>query len=269
MDKLIVLAIAGMGGLGLFFAVILAIANQKLKVEEDPKIEGIEKLLPGINCGACGFLSCHDYAVRLAGQGAPVDSCKPGGEAAQKALAAFLGVEARAGERKTAVVHCAADSKTRKKKAVYSGMNTCAGAALVKGADAACDYGCLGFGDCFAACPFGAIEMVDGLPRIIAGKCVACGKCVSACPRRIISLETPDEKKGLVYVACNSLDRGPETRKVCQVGCIACGICAKMSDNAFIVENNLSKPAYEKIKGLENLNDIMLKCPTKVIKENR
>jgi len=267
MDKMIILGIAGMGGLGFFFAAVLACANEKLKVIEDPKIEEIEKTLPGINCGSCGYLSCHDAAVHLAENKASIDCCKPGGDSTQKRLAAIMGVDAGSAVKKQAVVHCAQDLTKRKKKARYSGVKSCAGANIIKGGDLICDYGCLGLGDCKQACPFDAIEMVEGLPKIIADKCVACGMCVSSCPRKIISLEEISEKGELVYVACSSLDKGALTRKACSVGCISCGICAKLSGDAFVVQDNLSKPDYGKMKSVENMDAVMLKCPTKVIKK--
>ncbi|MCK4462873.1 MAG: RnfABCDGE type electron transport complex subunit B [Candidatus Omnitrophica bacterium] len=189
MDNLIVISILGMGGLSFFFAVVLATANTRLKVKEDPRIAEIEKILPGLNCGICGFLNCHEYAVHLGKNAVSIDKCKVGGEEAQKKLAVLLGVEAKKAVKKRAVVHCAADIKIRKKKAEYFGINTCAAEDLIKGGEILCEYGCLGLGDCKRACPFDAIRMVDSLPEINADKCVACGKCLEACPRNIISLE--------------------------------------------------------------------------------
>lgn len=267
MDNLVLVSILGMGGLGFFFAAVLAAANEKLKVEGDPKIIKVEQTLPGINCGSCGLLSCHDYAVKVANNECSIDMCKPGGEATQKALAEVLGIETKAVVKQKAVIHCAADSSVRKKKAKYSGVKTCAGADVIKGGEELCEYGCLGFGDCKHACPFNAIKIVSGLPQINLDKCVACGKCVEACPRKIISLEALDTNSQLIYIACSSMDKGPQTRKTCSVGCIACGICARLSDGAFVIQNNLSIPDYKKLKNIENIDTIMLKCPTKVIKK--
>lgn len=267
MDNSILLAIFGMGGLGLFFATILAIANEKFKIKEDPRIVEIEEALPGINCGACGLLSCHDYAVHIANKTMPIDNCRPGGENTQARLAKIMGVDPCAVVKRKVVVHCAADSKIRKQKARYAGSQTCRGAHMTKGGEILCEYGCLGYGDCYRACPFGAVEMINGLPKIKMEKCVACGKCIDACPRKIISIEELDDEGGLIYVACSSLDAGAQTRKTCSVGCIACTICARLSNNAFIMKDNLSRPDYAKLKNLEKKDEIMLKCPTKVIKK--
>jgi len=267
MDKLILLSILGMGGLAFFFAVILALANERLKVKENPKIEELEGSLPGVNCGACGFLSCHEYAEHLANNTAPIDSCKPGGEETQKILAKILGVKPLEVIKKKVVVRCAADASIRKKKAKYSGGKTCAAADLTKGGEVLCGYGCLGYADCKRACPFGAIEMVNGLAKIILEKCVACEKCIGACPRNIISLEEFDKEGRLIYVACSSLDKGPDTRKACSAGCIACKLCERLSKGAFLVTDNLAILDYEKLKGVENKDEVVLKCPTKVIKK--
>jgi len=266
MDKLVFVSILGMGGIGLFFACVLAAANSRLAVKENPKIEEIENALPKVNCGACGFLNCHEYAVALAEGGQPINACKPGGEEVEKQLADILGVKAEAMVKKIAVVHCAANRTIRKKKAEYKGIKTCTAKNMLKGGDVLCDYGCLGLGDCALACPFDAIKMEDGLPLVDPVKCVACGKCILACPRGIISLEEVGDCE-IIYVACSSRDKGPATRKICPVGCIACGICQKISAGVFQVKNNLATLDYEKIKIVEKKDEIMLKCPTKVIKK--
>ncbi|MCB0264308.1 MAG: Fe-S cluster protein, partial [Calditrichaeota bacterium] len=58
-------AIAFLGGLSVLLAVILVIANAKLKVYEDPRIEVVSDMLPGANCGACGFPGCRAFAERV------------------------------------------------------------------------------------------------------------------------------------------------------------------------------------------------------------
>ncbi|NQT23125.1 MAG: RnfABCDGE type electron transport complex subunit B [Candidatus Omnitrophica bacterium] len=260
MDKLVFISILGMGGIGLFFACVLAAANSRLAVKENPKIEEIENALPKVNCGSCGFLNCHEYAVALAEGGQPINACKPGGEDVEKRLADILGVEAEAMVKKIAVVHCAANGTVRKKKAEYRGIKTCAAKNMLKGGDVLCDYGCLGSGDCALACPFDAVKMEDGLPLVDPVKCVACGKCISACPRGIISLEEIENCE-IIYVACSSRDKGPATRKICPVGCIACGICQKVSSGAFEVNNNLAVPTYEKLKIVEKKRRDYVKMP--------
>lgn len=263
MDNTIVISIISMVGLGTFFAVVLAMAHKKFHVEEDPSVLAVEEALLGLNCGACGFASCHVFAVSAVKGQAPVNSCLPGGEEVASKIADVLGVEKKAAEKRVAVVHCGAKDEVRAKKAKYRGVNTCAGANLVFGGEIACLYGCLGYGDCKEACPFGAIQMVDGLPRVDGDKCTGCGLCVAACPRGIISLEKFDE--GMLIVACNSQDPGRLVRKVCPVGCIACGICEKLSGGVFSVKDNLAGIDYKRKDEVVNGNELIEKCPTGTI----
>ena len=133
----------------------------------------------------------------------------------------------------------------------------------------ACEYGCMGFGDCCTECPFDALHMEDGLPVVDPAKCTGCGKCAEACPRGIITMEKMADGS-LIYVACSSLDNTLRTRKACEVGCIACGICEKVSQEGFFkVEHNLSVPDYSKQspERMEDIRAVAAKCPTKVIKE--
>jgi len=267
MDNLTLLSILGMGGIGLFFAIVLAVANEKFHVEEDPRVEALAECLPAINCGACGYLSCHDYAQHLAGGQEPIDKCKPGGEAVQQALANILGVKANAVDKAFFVVHCAAGLDKRQKKALYKGVGTCLGASLVQGGEGACVYGCLGLSDCVKVCEFNALSIKNGLPVFDHDKCVQCGKCEIACPRDLISREILEKDGKVTFVACSSKDKGPDTRKVCSVGCISCGICQKMTEGDFIVTNNCARRVPEKIKDSDKKMVAVEKCPTKGIKQ--
>jgi RnfABCDGE-type electron transport complex B subunit len=264
MGNTIVASILSMAGLGLFFASVLALVNQKLRVKEDPKIEAIENVLPGVNCGVCGFTNCHQYAEALAKRETSPDKCKAGGDSVIAGLSAILGVEIEKGIKGVAIVHCGADASRRKKKAVYAGIKTCAAAHSMSGGENLCEYSCFGYGDCMKACPFGAIEMSGGLPRIDKNKCTSCGKCALACPRGLITVEKVSGD-GLIYVACNNPAVGPETRKECEVGCIACGICQKLTDGVFHVENNLARVRYDKVGRIGDKNAVADKCPTKCI----
>lgn len=264
MGNIVVVSILSMSGLGLFFASILALAHKKLRVVEDPRIAKIENFLPGVNCGACGFASCHQYAEMLAKGEATPTACKAGGEEVDHVLSKILGVEIQTKTKELAIVHCGADFSKRKKKALYVGIKTCLAAHNMSGGENLCEYGCLGYGDCTGACPFGAITMVNGLPKVDKNKCTACKKCIASCPRNIISVEKIGAGE-FIYVACNSLDKGAETRKICSVGCIACSICQKMTNNIFYVENNLSHVHYDKMQDIGNKNEVQNKCPTKCI----
>jgi len=254
-----------MVGLGVFFAVVLVLANQKLKVEEDPRIEELFEKLPGLNCGACGFPSCRVFAEGIVGkkEEAINSMCRVAGPEVAKLIAEIAGVSTEVAKQ-VAVVYCGAKNKDKTKKAVYKGINTCRSATIFFDGGMNCEYGCLGFGDCAKACPFGAIEMVDGLPKVDPYKCVACGKCVKACPRNIMEL-MPYDIDNLVVAACRSKNSGAVVRKICSVGCIGCKICEKLSGGVFYVEENYSKIRKERIKENIKWDEIIKKCPTKTI----
>ena len=267
MNNLMILSVLCMAGLAIFFAGILAFADKKLKVAEDPKIEEINSLLPGVNCGACGFLSCHDFAEHIVTEGADPGKCRVVQEETRKKLFELTGEEKTERYPRIALIHCAARTENKKMTADYNGVKTCSGANLVFGGGLACKYGCMALGDCERVCHFGAIRMEEGLAVVDPDKCTGCGKCVSACPRGIIILEEKRFEK-LFYVACTSRDAMMRTREVCSVGCIACGICVKLdAAGYFEVKDNLSKADYAKQDNPEKIEKIKDKCPTKVIKE--
>jgi len=243
---------------------VLAFVSRKLKVKVNPLVEKIEENLPGVNCGACGFTSCRQYAEALAMGQAPIDGCKAGGNAALCALAGILGKEVKEGLKKLAIVHCGACEQKRNKKASYAGIKTCKAAESTMGGEIVCRYGCLGYGDCRDACPFGAITIINGLPKINKEKCTACEKCVIACPRKIITIEEI-ASKDFIYVSCSSLAKGAQTRKACSVGCIACGLCQKFTGGIFFVKDNLARVQYDNLADIKNKDEVIKKCPTKCI----
>jgi len=264
---LLAYSIISMLGLGLFFALILFIADKKLKVEEDPKIEKIENTLVGLNCGACGYPSCRIAAEAIVKGKASVDACIVGGEAVAKAISSIVGKDfAKKAHKSTAVVHCGVDASNRQINADYNGVNSCSAANLLMQGGMACKYGCLGLGDCAKVCPVDAITMKNNAPVIDIEKCVGCGKCVKACPRHIISLRPYIPGERLVYVACSNTEPGKQVRAVCKVGCIACNICQKLSEGVFEVNNNLSRVNLQKAKEKQtDWDTIIKKCPTHCI----
>ena len=259
--SLFLTSIVTMGGFGAFFAFILSIAHKKLRVEVDPREEQVLNALPGANCGACGFASCRALAEAIVKGDAPVNSCVAGGSEVAEKISRLMGVGSVTVQKKLAFVHCGAQSEQRTKKAIYQGVKSCRAASIVMGADTACPYGCIGFGDCEVACPFNAIKMVGGLPQIDLNKCTGCGNCVNVCPRSIISLESFDDIN--YKVACSSLDKGKKARQVCQKACIACGLCEKFCPfDACEVKNNL---AHIDPRNCQKCGICAAVCPTNAI----
>ena len=258
-------AVLAMIGLGVFFGGILAIASEKLKVEEDPRIEELARELPGLNCGACGFPSCQEFAKGIVkGKEEAINStCRVAGPEVIDFLSRISGVTKKP-LKEIAVVLCGAKTKDKTRNANYKGIEICRSANILSGGGMNCEYGCLGYGDCVKACAFDAMKMVDGLPGIDPEKCVTCGKCVTACCRDIIEI-MPYDVDNLVVPACKSMDKGARVRKICAVGCIACKVCEKFSGGVICVEDNLAKLKTGRMKEDVNWNEVIKKCPTNTI----
>jgi len=255
-----------MAGLAIFFSLVLAFADKKLKTEEDPRVEEINRLLPGLNCGACGFLSCHDFAQHLAKDGIDPGKCRVVQEENRKKIYEIIGKKEKPAYPMIPLVRCSAGWKEKSSSAEYEGVRTCGGADTIFGGGMECEYGCMGFGDCSKVCPFDALSMEDGLPRVDEDKCTGCGKCREACPRDIIEMAEKKRDK-LIFVACASHDTMMRTRKICTAGCIACGICVKLSDKGFFdLADNLSRENPARQDDLAGVEALQVKCPTKVIK---
>lgn len=267
---LLTFSILSMVGLGVLFAFVLFIADKKLRVEEDPRIERIENEMAGLNCGACGYPSCRLAAEAIAKGEADVSACIVGGEDTSKEIAKIVGKEVtKTALKNIAMVHCGINSKTRQIAANYSGIRDCASANLIMQGGMACKYGCLGFGDCVEVCPVDAIIMKNGTPIIDTEKCIGCGACVKACPRNIISLRSHIPGEKIICVACNNPEPGRQVRIVCKIGCIACGICQKLSEGVFEIKDNLSRLNLGKMRQKKEVDwdTIIQKCPTKCILE--
>lgn len=212
-----------LAGVGLVFATFIAIAYMKLRVYEDPRIDVVTSMLPGANCGACGFPGCRNFAEQaVAGAVKPAACNVINGEGAT-AIAKYLGVDAGEANRKVARLLCAGGTDVAVLEADYRGVKTCAVAAAVAGGGKACSWGCLGYADCATACDFGAITMLpNGLPRVNIALCTACGDCVDACPKGLFTIMPFDQK---LIVQCRSLIEGDEVLEACKVACTTCGKC--------------------------------------------
>lgn len=227
------------GALALVFGTLLALAAKVFEVKVDPKITQVREALPGANCGACGFPGCDGLAVAIAAGKSKADACPVGGEATATAVAQVMGIELTSTVSYTARVACGGLNGCTRQKYQYEGMASCTAAAALHNGPKACAFGCLGFGDCVEACPFGAIVLVDGVAKILEENCKSCEKCVAACPKKLISM-VPRGKNYLVN--CKSTQKGPVVKKNCDVGCIGCGKCVKVCpSSAITMANNLAK----------------------------
>lgn len=230
--------------IGVLAAVILYFVAQKFKVHEDPRVDQVEKMLPGANCGGCGFAGCRGLADALVKRNdISALFCPVGGAPVMKSVADFLGKAAPEKEAQVATVRCGGSCEKRPSLNDYDGAASCAIASSLYGGQTGCTYGCLGLGDCVSACTFGAISMnpETGLPEVDPEKCTACGACVKACPKGVIELRKKWPKDRAVFVSCVSKDKGAVVMKACKAGCIGCGKCAKVcAFDAITIENNLA-----------------------------
>ncbi len=249
-----------MAALGLAFGVGLAYALKIFGIEVDPTVALILSKLPGANCGACGKAGCSGFAEALKAKEVMPAACAVCEDDAREAIAEILGIEHKTKVKLIATLLCNGGNRAVDKFA-YNGIKNCKAATLQFGGQKACEFGCLGFGDCVSGCPFGAISMgEDNLPAVDPEKCTACGICVDVCPKSLFSLLKIDKK---YYVKCKSTDPGAVVTKVCKSGCIACGKCEKACPTGAIkVENNLAKIYCDKC---ENFGKCFEVCPTKVI----
>ena len=229
------------GGMGLVFGGLLSFAAQRFAVEEDARVETICDLLPGANCGACGFPGCISFAEKIVTGNVNVSSCIPGGKAVCDNICEVMGVASVASETKlVAEVYCLGSRDIAPDRFEYHGVKDCKAAMSFGGGFKGCTYGCLGLGTCAECCPFDALHMAaNGLPVVDLERCTGCGICVKACPRNIIRMVSADRIGK--YVPCNSRDKGKVVREVCEVGCIGDKACAKACpQDAIYFEENLA-----------------------------
>ena len=209
---------------GLVAGVMLMLAAKFMAVSKDEKYELVRALLPGANCGACGFAGCDDYAAQLANGDVPANLCLPGGERVTKRIARTLGKDAVDIVPMAATVGCSCGATERNLKMHYRGRPSCVAANMFYKGNLACDHGCLGFGDCVKACKFGAISIQNGLAVVDKKRCTGCGKCALVCPHHVIYMRP---HAGRIYVGCVNPKTGAQTRQECKYGCIGCHKCEK------------------------------------------
>ncbi len=245
---------------GLVFAFLLYWVSRVFYVPVDHWVEEVENLLPGANCGGCGFAGCHEFAVRLVkGEVVPA-RCPVSSEETRQKICELLGLEQGETVRQVAFVHCGGRLDKAQRRAEYHGVKDCLSVDMLLKGDKGCIFGCLGYGDCVRACPFNAITIVEGVAIVDKERCTGCGKCVAVCPREIIEL-VPYKQK--VFVACASRDLGKDVLPVCKVGCIACRKCEKACPvDAIHVIDNCAVIDYSKCINCGKCAQV---CPTGAI----
>jgi len=247
-------------GIALIAGLILSVSSLVFAVPKDERVEALAEVLPGINCGACGYTGCEAYAKALASKEVPNGLCPPGGADVAIEVAEILGEEAGTVEKKVAVIKCQGHTGNTSSKMAYQGYNTCQAVSLIYGGDGTCQYSCLGKGDCQVVCPEGAIKIVDGLAVIAQHLCTGCGICEKACPKSVIDI-VPEKFK--YHIACKNTDKGAQTRKACKTGCIGCMKCVKVCEfDAISVKNFVASIDYVKCT---NCGKCVESCPVNAI----
>lgn len=264
--NLIISSILVLGVIGLAAAIILYFVAQKFKVEEDSRIDEVAELLPGANCGGCGFPGCRGFAEACV-KADSLDNklCPVGGLPVMCKISELLGHAVCQATPKIAVVRCNGTCQNRPRTNKFDGAKNCKIATQLYAGETNCSYGCLGFGDCVNACQFDAIKINQetGIPEVDEEKCTACGACVKACPKKVIELRNKGPKGRRVFVSCVNKDKGGIARKACSAACIGCGKCQKVCPfGAITVENNL---AYINFDLCRSCRKCVNECPTGAI----
>jgi len=229
---------------GFILALIIGAAAKAFAVEPDPRHETLIDMLPGVNCGGCGFAGCSDFAKALLAEEASPELCPVCLPDDLKTIGEFLGISVEGKERMVALIQCGGHDGVAT-STPYNGVNDCASASLVAAGGKGCSTGCLGLASCSRACPFDAIETRNGLAVVHPDRCTGCGQCVKTCPKKLICMVPASVD---IHVYCNSPEKGGSKMKVCKAACIACQKCVKAADEGqmrsegFLVQTNYDNP---------------------------
>lgn len=261
--QMILTAFLTVGIIGLICGILLSILSEVFKVPTDEKADHIEsEILPGANCGSCGYSGCSGYAAALSsGKTTNTALCNPGGQEVSQKIAEYLGLSAGSVERKSAVVLCDGSCDKAETKMEYEGLKSCSAASALQGGEKMCSYGCLGYGDCINVCEYGAIKLCDGVARIDPRYCKACSKCVNVCPRGLIELFPVYKKKA--GVMCKNKDKGAQARKECSAACIGCMKCQKVCETGAVTVVNFN--AHVDTNKCTGCGKCVENCPVKCI----
>lgn len=264
----ILYTVIALSSLAFILAIVLYVVAQKFKVYEDPRIDIVEELMPGVNCGGCGLAGCRVFAeTAVKTKDLATLFCPVGGNDCMKSVAEILGIAAAEKKPMLAVIRCSGSPANRPRTSIYDGAKSCVIMASVYSGNTGCTFGCLGYGDCTQVCRFDAIRMNPEtlLPEVDERKCTACGACVKTCPKLVIELRKKGTNSRRVFVSCISKDKGGTARKACSVACIGCGACKKVcSFDAITIENSLAYIDFRKCKLCRKCVEV---CPTNAIHE--
>lgn len=263
--NVILIAVISLGVIALVSAAILYVASKKFAVYEDPRIAQVAEVLPQANCGGCGYPGCSGFADACVKAGS-LDGklCPVGGQPVMTKIAEILGLDAAAAEPMVAVVRCNGTCANRPRVNQYDGAKSCAIAASLYGGETGCSYGCLGCGDCVAACQFDAIHMnpETGLPEVDEESV----RLVELVPRLVRNLLLKSVLKARNHVVLRTVckqGQGAVARKACTVACIGCGKCVKVCPfEAITLENNLAYIDPNKCKSCRKCEEA---CPQNTI----
>lgn len=256
----IIMPIITLSILGGVFGLILNYASTVFHVEVDPKVSEVRSVLPGVNCGACGYPGCDGLAAAIAAGEAPTNACPVGGAKVAEKVADIMGVAGAGFDKKVACVLCQGDCDKARDKYIYTGIEDCRTMALYYEGNKSCNYGCLGGGSCVSVCEFDAIHVVNGVAVVDKEKCTACGKCVDICPKGIIEMVSYNQK---TIIKCKSHDKGKVVKANCDIGCIGCRICVKnCPEQTITFDNNLARIDYT---NCTDCGTCVSKCPQKTI----
>ncbi len=248
---------------GLVCGALLAYAAKRFAVQVDPKIEAVKACLPGANCGACGFAGCEGYAEAVVTDpNIPPNKCAPGKADVAQKVAEITGKAAGEAGELVSVLRCSRNEGNVKRKHSYVGFDTCAAASIAYGGPWECNYACIGYGDCEAACPFHAIHMENGQPVIDPEECTGCGVCVNECPKSVLQMMP----KGVdVFVPCSTKDKGKAVSQVCSAGCIHCMACTRKAKDTVNMVDGRIEIDYDNLTE-EQAKDCVWACPTHIFR---